>query len=467
MNANGDSGTERGDATVAGEPITFESGDETIVGRLYPAAFGEGPAPGVVIIGPMNYQKEQAPSQYAPRLAALGYTALIFDPRHRGESGGEPRCIESPAAKREDLQAALTYLSGLPAVDATRLAVLGICFGGSYVLPVAADDPRVRAVATVAAHLRDRTADVNWMGSEAAVAERLARGRAAREKYESTGEVDYVPAVHHDRGDAGMPGELVWSWYQLWADRGLWENRYAVMSDAEVFSYESLSAAARLTKPLLMVHSDQCAQPEAAHRHFAVVPTASKQLRWEAETRHLQYYDDPAVIDRAVWSVADWFSRHLGPGKRSERNVGVVRDFYELLHRKDIDAWAALWHGRGTIVSPYPPDGFQATIDGKEAIVATFRDLFANFDSFESELTGVYPASDSGAVCVEYRNRAQLVDGTEYTNDNVAIFIFEDGLIREYHDYYDPRRFQAVVDALPKEKPNSARETAPPTGGSR
>ena len=99
--------------------------------------------------------------------------------------------------------------------------------------------------------------------------------------------------------------------------------------------------------------------------------------------------------------------------------------------------------------------------------MATFRDLFANFDSFESELTGVYPASDSGAVCVEYRNRAQLVDGTEYTNDNVAIFIFEDGLIREYHDYYDPRRFQAVVDALPKEKPNSARQTAPPTGGSR
>jgi uncharacterized protein len=31
------------------------------------------------------------------------------------------------------------------------------------------------------------------------------------------------------------------------------------------------------------------------------------------------------------------------------------------------------------------------------------------------------------------------------------VFLFEDGLIREYHDYFDPRRFQVVVDALPKE----------------
>ena len=34
------------------------------------------------------------------------------------------------------------------------------------------------------------------------------------------------------------------------AARGLWENRYAVMSDAAVLSYESISAAARLTTPL-------------------------------------------------------------------------------------------------------------------------------------------------------------------------------------------------------------------------
>lgn len=300
---------------AAGERVTFESQGETIVGLVFAAEFGAGPAPAVVIIGPETYQKEQAPLQYAARFAQLGYTALIFDPRYRGESGGEPRCYESPLAKVEDLVAALDHLSSLPEVDSGRLALVGICFGSSHALRAAADDARVRAVATSAAHLRDRAADVAWLGSEAVVAERLARGRAALEKYETTAEVDYVPAVDFSRKDVGMPGELPWSWYQLWADRGLWENRYAVMSDAAVLSYESISAAARLTKPLLMVHSDNCAVPDAARRHFSVVPTSEKQLLWEGQTRHFQYYEDPAVIDRTVQRMVDWFSRHLGPGE--------------------------------------------------------------------------------------------------------------------------------------------------------
>jgi uncharacterized protein len=169
--------------------------------------------------------------------------------------------------------AAVDHVAGLPDVDDARLALVGICFGGGHVLSAAATDPRVWAVASVAAHLRDPAADVAWLGGEDVVVRRLARGRAAREKYERTGEVDYVPYVDAIRDDVGMPGHAPWSWYHLWADRGLSENRYAVMSDAAVLPYETLDAAARLTAPLLMTHSDACAQPDAAHRHFAVVPT--------------------------------------------------------------------------------------------------------------------------------------------------------------------------------------------------
>jgi uncharacterized protein len=432
----------------AGRAVTFDSHGETVVGRLFPAALGEGPAPAVAVIGPETYQKEQAPTQYAARLAQLGYTALVFDPRYRGESGGEPRCYEDPVAKQEDLGAALDYLSSLPDVDGGRLVLLGICFGGSYALPVAAEDQRVQAVATVAAHLRDRPADIGWLGSEAVVAERLARGQEALERYRATGEVEYVPAVDAVRADVGMPGRLPWSWYQLWADRGLWENRYAVMSDAAVLSFESLGAAARLTTPVLMIHSDQCAQPEAARRHFAVIPTADKKLLWEGQTRHLQYYDDPAVIDRAVWSIADWFGRHLGQVRQDERHARTVQRFFELLGRKDIDAWGALWHERARLTTPYTVEGFASTIVGRAEIVAAFRALFANFETFRSELAAVYPASDSHAVCVEYRNRATLAGGSEYTNENIAVFHFRDGLVSDYHDYFDPRRFQVVVDAL-------------------
>jgi dienelactone hydrolase len=90
---------------------------------------------------------------------------LIFDPRYRGESGGEQGSSETQA-KLEDLAAALDFLSDLPDVDSDQRALMGICFGGSYVLRPAADDPPVGVVATTAAHLRDHAADVWWLGGD-------------------------------------------------------------------------------------------------------------------------------------------------------------------------------------------------------------------------------------------------------------------------------------------------------------
>jgi uncharacterized protein len=132
-----------------------------------------------------------------------------------------------------------------------------------------------------------------------------------------------------------------------------------------------------------------------------------------------------------------------------EQSVQTARRFFELLRGKDIDAWGELWHEQGKISVFYPAEGFPTTIDGKAEIVGGFRTLFGNFETFEPELTGVYPAADSDAIVVEYHVRATLVGGTEYTNDNIAVFLFRDALIVDYHDYFDPRRFQVVVDALP------------------
>ncbi|WP_181832693.1 nuclear transport factor 2 family protein [Bosea caraganae] len=134
----------------------------------------------------------------------------------------------------------------------------------------------------------------------------------------------------------------------------------------------------------------------------------------------------------------------------SPRDVDSVRRFFALMQRKEIEAWGELWAENGRIIVPYPPAGFGTSIDGKAEILRAFRTLFANFESFAAELTGLYPAADSDAVCVEYRVSARLLNGTEYSNSNIAVFRFEAGLISTYHDYFDPRRFQVVVDALPK-----------------
>lgn len=301
------------------EPVTFESEGVALAGHLYlpPAETNTAgrPAPAVALLGPMTFVKEQAPAEYARRLASAGFVALTFDPRGRGasgEGGGVVRDQEDPLAKAIDMRHAVTFLANHPAVDPARIAAVAVCQGSSAMLRAAADDPRIRAVATLAGHYRDHAGDVAWLGGEDALATRRARGEAARAHFAASGEVLTVPAVDPERTDVGMPGEFVWRWYQPWADAGVWPNRYAVMSDAALLAYESRSAAERLTTPYLMIHSDQSFLPAAARRHFDAVPGPTKRLLWAGETLHFQFYDDPVVLDEATAHIVAWFRTHLG-----------------------------------------------------------------------------------------------------------------------------------------------------------
>lgn len=297
-------------AAQTGAPImekaTFTVQGTPLVGDVYkPAATGKRPA--VAIIGPMTYQKEQAPTEYAKRLAAMGYVTIAYDSRYRGESGGAPRAWENPFHKVEDLKAAVAYLRARPDVDPDRVSILAICQGSSIAFRAAAEAEGVAALATIAGHYRDAEGDIEWLTEEGHAA-RLERGLAAKVRFEETGEVDYVAGVHKTDMGVGMPGDFVWEWYQPWADRGMWDNRYAVMSDADLLRYDSISAAKDLTTPWLMIHGDYNFLPNAARRHMEAVPKRTRTRTIWDDTPHLAYYDQPDAIDRATREVADWFA---------------------------------------------------------------------------------------------------------------------------------------------------------------
>ncbi len=146
------------------------------------SASEEFPVPAVALLRPMTFAKEQAPTEYTRRLADAGYAALAFDPRYRGESGGDPRCLESPFSKVEDVRAAVTFLSSQGAIDPACMFLLGICQGSCEILGAALDDDRVVAVATVSRHDRDEEGDLEWL-TAAGRAERLERGDAAKGRF--------------------------------------------------------------------------------------------------------------------------------------------------------------------------------------------------------------------------------------------------------------------------------------------
>jgi dienelactone hydrolase len=173
------------------EHVTFQSDGIEVVGNLFLPS-GQGSKPGIVMTGPVAYVKEQAPMQYASRLAKEGFSTLIYDPRYHGESAGMPRRFESRKAKVEDIQAALTYLSGRAEVDATRIHVVGFCQGMNWAVEASADDTRVRSVALVAGHyLMPETADL-YLGGAENVARRIAKATESKTAFEKSGQVDYM-----------------------------------------------------------------------------------------------------------------------------------------------------------------------------------------------------------------------------------------------------------------------------------
>jgi uncharacterized protein len=82
------------------------------------------------------------------RFADAGYVALTFDYKGWGKSDGPPLRL-APFGRVEDTQAAITFLAQQPEVDAARLGLYGISYGGSTAAFTAAVDPRVRAVVSV------------------------------------------------------------------------------------------------------------------------------------------------------------------------------------------------------------------------------------------------------------------------------------------------------------------------------
>lgn len=134
--------------------ITFRNGDREVVGdlRLPDALDPRRPHPAIVVVGPGSSVKEQAGATYAGKLAARGYVTLVFDPSFQGESGGEPRDLEDPATRVEDIRCAVDFLVTQPFVDEESIGLLGICAGGGYAIAAAMIERRFKAVGTVVAN---------------------------------------------------------------------------------------------------------------------------------------------------------------------------------------------------------------------------------------------------------------------------------------------------------------------------
>jgi fermentation-respiration switch protein FrsA (DUF1100 family) len=279
--------------------VEFESGGLRLVGDLrVPEDFDDRRGyPAVIVQGSLTSVKEQMPRLYAERLAAEGFVALAFDYSHYGESEGEPRQLEAPSEKLRDLQAAVTYLSDLPYVQS--VGMVGVCTSAGNAIELAATDPRLAVLATVAAALPDPALFQRQFPERAA--ERKKAAQNARRKYEQTGEVDMI-AVYSETDPGAMnhrptPGAYD---YYLNPQRGGIE---------EFGEFDPISSASSVAVATIVVHSDNAAMPDAAKKLHDLV-RGPKELAW-GHDGHFDYYDSEHVVSEAAEQVARFFRTHL------------------------------------------------------------------------------------------------------------------------------------------------------------
>ena len=121
----------------------------TLVGDLYEPKGKEGKLPAIAVCGPFGAVKEQASGLYAMTMAERGFVTLAFDPSFTGESGGEPRFVNSPDINTDDFSSAVDYLSLKENVDPQKVGIIGICGWGGMAINTAAQDPRIKATIAV------------------------------------------------------------------------------------------------------------------------------------------------------------------------------------------------------------------------------------------------------------------------------------------------------------------------------
>lgn len=297
---------------VAHERVTFDSAGLQLVGDLYRplAATRDERLPGLVVTGSWTTVKEQMAGLYARRLAERGFSTLAFDFRHYGESGGEPRDVESPAEKADDIGSAVSYLEGREDVDSGRLAAVAVCASSGYTAVNAARDDRVRSLVMVAPWLHDADLVPDLYGGEDGVRQRVEAGHAARSRFETTGATEYVPAISTTDQRAAMFGDFD---YYLSPDRGAipqWGNRFAVMAWPDWLEFDPIKIAPEIEQPALLIHSQDAAVPDGARRFQSALPGRS-DLQWTSGAQ-FDFYDQEPNVTEATDAAEAHLRRTLG-----------------------------------------------------------------------------------------------------------------------------------------------------------
>lgn len=308
---------------VAGEvnlhTVTYKLNGLEISANVYtPANYDPKKSyPAVVVAHPNGGVKEQTAGLYAQRLAGNGYITLAADAAYQGASGGEPRNVDKPAHRIEDIHGMADYISRFPGVDAARLGLLGICGGGGYSLAAAQTDKRFKAVATLSMFNSGRVRRNGFADSQLdSLQTRLQLASAARAEETVGGEVRYSGDANlTDEQIARLPFEMYRQGYEYYWRTHAHPNstfKYTTSSLLDLMRFDATNQIELINQPLLMIAGSKADSLYMSEEAFAkATGTADKELFKVEGATHIETYWVPKYVDAAIGRLTAFFERTL------------------------------------------------------------------------------------------------------------------------------------------------------------
>ncbi|MEV7864600.1 alpha/beta hydrolase [Streptomyces sp. NPDC088124] len=300
--------------------IAIPRGPIELAGDLYLPDDADGIAPlrAVVLSTPGSSVKEQIGANYASRLAARGIAALVFDPAHQGQSGGEPRDIEDPYRRGEDISYAIDALTTIPGIDPRRIGVLGICAGGGYAVHTARTDHRIKAVGTVVPGNMGTSFRSFQSDGPAAALDALADVRIEEARSGEMTRVNWLPDTLEGAAAAGLTDiDTIQAVTYYRTGRGGNEhstNRRLSRSDSLLLGYDAFHLVDQLlTQPLQVILAGRVGNTgsyEAGMQLWKMAPNPVDLMVIEG-AGHYEMYDEPAYVDAAVERLVTFYVNNL------------------------------------------------------------------------------------------------------------------------------------------------------------
>ncbi|MCV7172384.1 alpha/beta fold hydrolase [Mycobacterium manitobense] len=291
--------------------VTFDSDGTPCAAWLYRPDGVENP-PIVVLAHGFAAFRELRLDAYAARFAQAGYAALVFDYRHWGASGGQPRRVLDIGRQHADWRAAIAYARRLDGVDNTRVVGWGSSFGGGHVLVLASHDHDLAAAIVQVPHV---TGPASAFAQSPKLVSRLILAGLRDRVGDWLGRPPYRVAAIGRPGDVAMmtsPGaaDLV---ERMAGDRReelLAENDVAARIALGVPFYSPGRHVAKITAPTLvqLAIKDDVTPYAKAQKIAARIPKGEVR---SYDCTHFEPYLDPH-FEQIVTDQIAFLDRHVG-----------------------------------------------------------------------------------------------------------------------------------------------------------